>query len=139
MVHELKSKSRQTESGGWVRRFWSSQSGAMTYMAVAGTLLMLIFGGIGFDLIYAEVKRTKLQNALDRAVLAAAHPLNPGDPETVVGEYMGAMLLGDALTGAVDESNGAHRRVSATGYQTMPSHFLSLLGADTLKAEGAAS
>ncbi|MBS0125308.1 VWA domain-containing protein [Aestuariicoccus sp. KMU-90] len=130
---------RLSATGGWLGRFWSEQDGAMSYLALAGALVMMVFGGIGIDMMHAELKRTKLQNTLDRAVLAAADLDNEMGPEAVVHSYFAAMGMSDALTEvSVTETRGA-KFVDAAGHQTMPSNFLGLLGIDTLQADGLAA
>ena len=51
--------------------FAADTSGNMSYLAIVGSLVMMVFGGVGVDMMHAELKRTKVQNTLDRAVLAA--------------------------------------------------------------------
>ncbi|SMX30269.1 von Willebrand factor type A domain protein [Pelagimonas phthalicica] len=124
---------------GMMSRFRQDQDGAMSYVAVAGALVMMVFGGIGIDMIHAELKRNKVQNTLDRAVLAAASIDNTLDPEFVVQEYFRAMNMSDALgTVAVDQSLN-YKRVTADGSMSMPSNFMSLLGVNTLEVEGLAT
>ncbi|MDA7426092.1 TadE/TadG family type IV pilus assembly protein [Thalassococcus lentus] len=135
-VTKAVSETRRSATGGWLGRFWSDQSGTMSYVAVAGAMVMMVFGGIGVDMIHAELKRTKIQNTLDRAVLAAAAVENEMDAETTVQEYFNAMNLADAL-GSVDADVSArNKRVSADAAVTMPSQFMQLIGVDTLQATG---
>ncbi len=120
-------------------RFQRDQEGAMSYVAVTGALIMMVFGGIGIDMIHAELKRNKVQNTLDRAVLAAANMDNTMDPEFVVQEYFRAMNMSDALNGVSVDQSLNYKRVTADGNATMPSNFMSLLGVDTLQASGLAT
>lgn len=120
------------------RRFAGDESGSMTYMAVVLSMLMMIFGGLGIDMIYAELQRTKVQNTLDRAVLAAADLDNELEAQGVVEDYMDKMALADALI-SVDVDEGLnYRTVVAEGYKTMPSNFMQILGVDNLQAYGLA-
>ena len=99
-------------------------------------LMMMIFGGIGIDMMYAELQRTKIQNTLDRAVLAAADLDNELDAQGVVEDYMARMGLSDALV-SVDVDEGLnYRTVTADGYRTMPSNFMQLIGIDNMQAGG---
>ncbi|WP_299936620.1 TadE/TadG family type IV pilus assembly protein [uncultured Pelagimonas sp.] len=120
-------------------RFRHDDDGAMSYVAVTGALIMMVFGGIGIDMIHAELKRNKVQNTLDRAVLAAANMDNTMDPEFVVQEYFRAMNMSDALSGVSVDQSLNYKRVTADGNATMPSNFMSLLGVDTLQASGSAT
>ncbi|GGG81021.1 hypothetical protein GCM10011415_33130 [Salipiger pallidus] len=106
----------------------------MTYMAIALSMLMAISGGIGIDMIYTELQRTKVQNTLDRAVLAAADLDNELDPETVVLDYMDKMSLGGALSDIDVDEGLNYRVVTADAAVTMPSNVLKLIGIDTLAA-----
>ncbi|MCA0964285.1 TadE/TadG family type IV pilus assembly protein [Salipiger bermudensis] len=116
--------------------FRRAESGTMTFMAVALSLMMMIFGGIGIDMMYAELQRTKIQNTLDRAVLAAADLDNELDAQGVVEDYMARMGLSDALV-SVDVDEGLnYRTVTADGYRTMPSNFMQLIGIDNMQAGG---
>ncbi|MBV2360314.1 hypothetical protein KUH32_11045 [Thalassococcus sp. CAU 1522] len=108
----------------------------MSYFGVVGALAMVVFGGIGVDMMYAEVKRTKLQNTLDRAVLAAADLDQTIDPQVVVTDYFDKMQLDDAL-GNIEVTEGIGlRRVTADGSVNMPAAVLQMLGEDFLRAEG---
>ncbi|WGW03847.1 pilus assembly protein TadG-related protein [Tropicibacter oceani] len=136
---KLPAPATASASGGWLGRFWADESGSMSYFAVAGALVMMVFGGIGIDMIHAELKRNKVQNTLDRAVLAAANVDNEMDPTTTVQEYFSAMGMADALQ-SVEVTEGTGRReVKATGHVTMPSNLMGLIGVDTLQADGAAT
>ncbi|MDJ0823443.1 MAG: pilus assembly protein TadG-related protein [Paracoccaceae bacterium] len=133
-------KGQQGGVAGWLGRFWKAQDGAMSYVAVAGSLVMMVFGGIGIDMIQAELKRTKLQNTLDRAVLAAAALENELEPTSVVESYFDAMLIPDALQSVTIGANTAtDKEVTASARTVMPSNFLDLLGVASLQAEGAAT
>lgn len=126
-------------TGGWLGRFWGKQDGSISYLAVAGALVMMVFGGIGIDMIHAELKRTKLQNTLDRAVLAAANMDNAADPETTVEEYFRAMNLEDTLASVSVDQAVNFKRVSASAQAVMPSNFMQLIGVDTMQALGDAT
>ncbi|MAB08706.1 MAG: pilus assembly protein [Rhodobacteraceae bacterium] len=118
------------------RAFGRDERGSMTYMAVALSLLMMVFGGVGIDIVYAELQRNKIQNTLDRSVLAAADLDNELDAEGVVEDYMGKMAMGDALIDVEIDEGLNYRTVTAEGYKTMPSNFMRLLGVDTMQAYG---
>lgn len=127
-------------TGGWLGRFRAQQSGAMSIFAVAASMIMLVFGGIGIDMMYTELQRNRVQNTLDRAVLAAASLENALPPQTVVESYFNAMGMGDALDGVQVANSGASgREVVATASETLPANFLRLLGIENLRAEGLAA
>jgi Flp pilus assembly protein TadG len=120
-------------------RFATDTSGNMSYLAIVGSFVMMIFGGVGVDMMHAELKRTKVQNTLDRAVLAAANIENVTDPRQVVEEYFTAMGMGDALTTVDFDQSATAKRVTATGNSAIASSFMSLIGVDTLDAYGLAT
>jgi len=123
----------------WMHRFSADQTGSMSYVAVAGSLIMMVFGGIGIDLIHAELQRNKVQNTLDRAVLAAANLDHETDPQSMVEEYFRAMGMSDALDDVTVEDRLNYKSVTAEGSLQMQANFLGLLGVDTLQALGAAT
>lgn len=126
-------------SGGWLGNFWADTSGNMSYVALAGSMVMLVFGGVGIDMMHAELKRNKVQNTLDRAVLSAADLDNDIDPNVVVQEYFAAMNMSDALASVSVEANQISRRVTATGSDSIPSDFMALIGVDELDIAGRAT
>ncbi|MEQ5871107.1 VWA domain-containing protein [Sagittula sp. NFXS13] len=126
-------------TGGFLGRFWTAQDGAMSYVALVGSLIMMIFGGVGIDMMHAELKRNKVQQTLDRAVLSAANLNNTLDPESVVQDFFRAMNMEDELSGvAVDNGLGA-KRVTADGHASISSDFLSLIGVSELDVYGRAT
>ncbi|WP_165775117.1 pilus assembly protein TadG-related protein [Mameliella alba] len=122
-----------------LRHFATDTSGNMSYLAIVGSLVMMIFGGVGVDMMHAELKRTKVQNTLDRAVLAAANIENVQAPEIVVRDYLTVMGLGDALTSVQAEQGLSSKRVAAMGEASIHSGFMSLIGVNSLDASGLAA
>lgn len=121
-------------------RYARETDGNMSFLAMAGALIMMVYGGIGIDMIHSEVERTRLQNTLDRAVLAAADLEQQLDATTLVEDYLTKMNLEDALATvniSVDEGLN-YRTVSAEAQRIFPTNFLKVLGIDNLQATGAA-
>ncbi len=118
--------------------FVKDESGAMSYVAITGALILMIFGGMGIDMISAEVKRNKIQSTLDRAVLAAADLEQTINPTDVVNDYMAKMGLADTLTSVSVERGLNHKTVTADASLDTPANFLRLLGVESLRAEGLA-
>lgn len=133
-LHNLRSATR-----GWLGRYWSQTDGTMSYLAVSGSLVMMVFGGIGVDMMHAELKRTKIQHTLDRAVLAAASLDVETDPQIVVQEYFEAMGMADALGAVSVTGSTTSRNVTADAAVSMPANFMRLVGVDTMQADGSAS
>nr|WP_283254929.1 Tad domain-containing protein [Marivita sp. GX14005] len=111
----------------------------MSILALSGSMMMLVFGGVGIDMIYSEVQRTKLQNTLDRAVLAAANLDQELDPDLVVREYFRAMNMSDALSSVSVDEGLSHRIVSAQASREYDANFLKLLGVDSMHSGGSAT
>ncbi|KMK66336.1 Tad domain-containing protein [Puniceibacterium sp. IMCC21224] len=118
--------------------FRQSESGAMSYVAIAGAMILMVFGGAGIDMISTELKRNKIQSTLDRAVLAAADLEQVLDPEDVVTDYMDKMNLGDALNDVRVDHGLNYKRVTADASVTTPTNFMSLIGIENMQAKGAA-
>ncbi len=116
--------------------FLRDEEGSMSYFALVSSLVMMAFGGIGVDMVFTELNRTKVQNTLDRAVLAAADLDQILDPEDVVADYMAKMGLGDALVSSDVDEGLNYRIVTADGFVEAPSNFIGLLGIDTTTASG---
>lgn len=129
----------QSATRGWLGRFWADQDGNISFLAVAGAVVMMVFGGIGVDMMHAELKRNKVQNTLDRAVLAAADMDNTMDPELVVNDYFRAMGMSDALVSVDAQTSSLSKQVSAAGHEVMPSNFMGLIGVDNMQAAGSAT
>ncbi len=123
---------------GRVLPFVKDEDGAMSYVAITGALILMIFGGMGIDMINTELKRNKIQNTLDRAVLAAAALEQPLDPEAVVTDYMAKMGLADNLTSVNVEHGLNHRTVTAQARGTNPANFTKLLGVESMRTDGLA-
>ncbi|WP_296761732.1 Tad domain-containing protein [Sediminimonas sp.] len=82
---------------GRLSRFARDEDGVMVVLSIYMFLIMLLVAGIGVDMMRFEMERTRLQNTLDRAVLAAADLDQKLDPEDVVMNYFEKSGLGDRL------------------------------------------
>lgn len=121
-----------------VARFFHSEDGNMSIFAVFGSLSLIAIGGVGIDMMHAEMKRTKLQNTLDRAVLAAADLDQTLDAESVVRDYFDKSRMPDALT-FVDPDEGLnYRRVTAKAEEALDANFTKILGIDRFNAKATA-
>jgi Flp pilus assembly protein TadG len=70
------------------RRFRNDEDGAMIVFGLIFFVLMLMIGGLAVDFMRFEYTRTRLQNTLDRATLAAASLDQQLDPTLVVKDYL---------------------------------------------------
>ncbi|MFZ5962145.1 Tad domain-containing protein [Thalassococcus sp. BH17M4-6] len=111
----------------------------MSEMGIVCSLLLMAFAGIGVDLIGNELKRTKLQNTLDRAVLAAADLEQILDPTLVVNDYMDKMDLGDALASVSVQTGLNYKTVSGDAHVVSSANFMKALGVENLQANATAA
>ena len=128
----LKNRLTPNEMMFMLKHFARKEDGAMTLFAVFMFLMMILVAGLGVDLMRHEMERTKIQNTIDRAVLAAADLDQTLDPSAVVTDYMDKAGVGQHLS-EVNVNEGLNfRTVTATAQATTPTQFMSMLGVDTL-------
>lgn len=117
-----------------VSRFKRDESGFATLFACFMIMMMVLVGGIGVDIMRAEMERVRLQNTLDRAVLAAADRDQKLTPQEVVLDYMAKSGI-DNLVSAEDVLANVNKneRFVEVGSTTMaPTQFMHLMGVDEL-------
>ncbi|MEO1557908.1 MAG: Tad domain-containing protein [Pseudomonadota bacterium] len=104
----------------------------MTIFSVSLFMMMLLIGGIGVDLMRNEMERVRLQNTVDRAVLAAADLDQTLDPAAVVSDYFEKSgMSGYANSVTVNEGLN-YRIVTANASTTSPTQFMRLMGVEEL-------
>lgn len=94
--------------------------------------MMMVAGGFALDIMRSEVDRTNLQNAVDRAVLAAAALEQDRDPRTVVEDFLRASQVDVDDVQIVVSDTGSVRSVSAATTSEIDSLFLGMLGHETV-------
>lgn len=104
-------------------RFRKEDDGVMVGFAVILVIMMVMLGGLGADIMLAEMKRTRLQHTLDRAVLAAADLDQTRGATEVVEDYFDKSGVEYETVQATSETNMSHttvtrRSVSATATVT---------------------
>lgn len=105
-------------------RFRREEDGAMTFLTITIFVIVIMIGGIGIDAMMAEMRRTQLQDTLDRAVLAAAALDQPLAPDVVVQQYLNnPRLSGTVVDMQVTEGIG-FKSVRATAETTFNTRFL---------------
>lgn len=119
-----------------VLRFGRAEEGGMIILALMFMILMLMMGGLAVDLMRFEHTRTRLQNTLDRATLAAASLDQDLDPTSVVEDYMRKAGLADQLTSVEVNSAMNERIVHSTGVADTNPLFLHMMGIYDLDAHG---
>jgi hypothetical protein len=117
-------------------RFVRDESGVATIFACFIIMMMVLVGGIGVDLMHNEMERTKLQNTLDRSVLAAANLEQQLDPESVVRDYFAKSNQTRYLKSVTVVNNTFDREVTATAHKEVPTQFMRLMGVPELGAPG---
>lgn len=124
-----------------LRRFVNDDDGSMTIFACFLIMMMLLVGGIGVDLMRSEMERTRLQNTVDRAVLAAADLDQEMDPEAVVTDYFEKSGLGSYLQSVTVDEGLNFRTVTAKAATKSPTRFMKFMGVPELNvpAVGTAS
>lgn len=111
-----------------LRRFVSDDDGSMTIFACFLLMMMLLVGGIGVDLMRSEMERTRLQNTVDRAVLAAADLDQEKPPKEVVTDYFKKSGLGSYLQSVTVDEGLNYRTVTARAATKSPTRFMRLMG-----------
>ena len=129
-------------------RFIRDESGTLTVFAVITYTSAIAMAGIAIDLARVEMERTRIQLAVDNAVLAGATLNTIIDPATgttkspseIVSMYLAKsdlpsgfqyMTSSDA-TGTIAEGVAGARVVSVSGSLTVGMVFMDMLGVDTL-------
>lgn len=117
-----------------LHRFRREEDGVMVAFSLMMLIMMLMIGGIGIDIMRFEMDRARLQNTIDRAVLAAADLDQDIDANVVVNDYFAKAGLSEYLTGINVESSIGSKRVAASAETTFNTFFLKLMGIETLTA-----
>lgn len=117
-----------------LHRFRHEEDGVMVAFSMLMLLTMLVVGGIGVDIMRYEMDRARLQNTLDRAVLAAADLDQELNPKDVVTDYFTKAGLAQYLKGIDVKTGLGSKRVEATAEAESNTFFLKLMGIETLTA-----
>ncbi len=126
---------------GFVRtqivRFKEEEEGSIVIFSLFLFLAMVIFGGVAVDLMLYENRRTHVQNATDRAVLAAANLKQTVPAKEVVKDYLlkvGVVVDDDDID--VQEIGTAPvvtgRQVSVRVEAQSPTLLMNMLGVESL-------
>lgn len=122
-------------------RFLREEDGALIHLAMQIFLVMLICTGISIDFVRLEERRTKIQNTLDRATLAAASLSQQLDPTLVVNDYLKKAGLDylDVTPEVAQGSLGEWRRVTVKATDNMHTIFGGLININSLEVVGAST
>ncbi|QDC10221.1 hypothetical protein FHY55_13615 [Oceanicola sp. D3] len=119
---------------GRLKRFAEETEGNLILFALFLLVCMCMAVGIGIDVMRFEMTRTKLQNTLDRAVLAAADMDQTLDPEEVVADYFSRAGLGDFNIDVTVDEGLNYRNVQATTEAEIKTLLMRMVGVKTFTA-----
>jgi len=94
-------------------KFHRDENGSLIIFSLFIFVLMLMIGGMAVDMMRYENTRTKLQNTLDRSILAAADLDQTLDPQAVVEDYFDKAGMRDYLLSVTVDQGLNYRTVSA--------------------------
>ena len=120
-----------------MRRFAREDDGNLTVMGVFMFVGIVAMCGVGVDLMLNEKERTRLQNTLDRAVLAAADLDQKGNATSVVESYFDAAGLPHTLADVTVDQGLNYKTVSASASSAVDPLFIDVLGVDSMTAPAA--
>lgn len=120
-------------------RFRDDESGAMLLFGLMMLVGILVISGMSVDLVRYESMRTRLQNTLDSATLAAANLDQTLKPTSVVEDFMAKAGLSGYLTNVTVTGGMNNRTVSAQAAADVPTVFLRLAGIDNLTPQTAST
>jgi hypothetical protein len=120
-----------------LRRFGRDDEGGLIIFSLFLMAAIMMMVGVAVDVARNEVTRTKLQNTLDRAILAAADLDQTLPPVQVVGDYFDKAGLSDFLVNVDLDEGLNYRTVSAESRADLPTMFLNMVGIPTLTVPAA--
>lgn len=127
-------------SRAFLRAFRRDERGEIIILTLLLLITMLIMGGMAVDFMRFESKRVVLQDATDRAVLAAADLDQTIDPEDVIYEYFEASGYDrSVVTPNILRNSASVREIEVTSQIDMDTIFLRLVGIDDLTAPAAST
>ena len=120
-------------------RFHREEDGVFIAFSMFIMVIILMVAGIGVDTMRFEMERTRLQNTVDRAVLAAADLDQTLAPKAVVEDYFVKAGITDVVP-VVDPKTGVgYKSVNATVQKTLNTQFMRMSGVDELTIPAAAT
>jgi len=122
-------KSKLNRSPG---HFCRDENGSIMIFSLMAFIVMVLLTGIAIDVLRQETSRIKLQNTLDRAILAAANLDQELDPELVVRDYFEKAGMTRFLGKITVESDAkrSYRTVTANATASVPTMFMHWKGVD---------
>lgn len=117
-----------------VRRFAHDASGAFVIFALYMIVFVLLAVGVGIDMMNTEIVRTRMQNTVDRAVLAAADLEQNLTPEDVVRDYFARSGVPAGAVNVQSSASDTERVVTADITANVGSLFINMVGVNSLPA-----
>ncbi|MBV1895713.1 MAG: Tad domain-containing protein, partial [Rhodobacteraceae bacterium] len=117
-----------------MNRFAKDDNGTILVLSIYFFLLIVMFAGIGVDMIMFERDRSRLQSTSDRASLAAADLDQTLDPEAVVEDYFAKEGLSDYLISVNVDEGLNYRTVSVVASSDVQTNFMHMTGVESLTA-----
>ncbi|MDJ0827253.1 MAG: Tad domain-containing protein [Rhodobacter sp.] len=118
----------RARSAGFAR----GEDGSLIIFSLFIFVLMLIIGGLSVDLMRFETTRTKLQNTVDRAALAAASLNQQLTPTEVVNDYFAKSGMSQFLKNVEVTEAINFRQVDVDTEVNVPTHFFNMVGIENL-------
>ncbi len=116
-----------------VVRFRRDEEGGFIIFTLYLFIMMLMIGGLAVDFMRYEITRSRLQNTLDRAILAAADLDQTLPPEDVVQNYFDINGMTQFLNTPTIVTGGInYRTVNANASATIPMMFANMIGIETM-------
>ena len=122
----------KTENHRFLSRISRDESGSMTVFGLLVFFMILIIGGLAVDVMHSEMRRTRLQDTLDRAILSASSLTQDLAPEEVVRDYFEVSGLENHLGDISVDAGLGYKSVAATASASVNTHFMRLVGVDSL-------
>ncbi len=139
MTSELPNTQTALSARAWghAKRFSKDEDGLITIFATFMLIMILMVCGIAVDLMRNEIERTKLQNTLDRAIVAAADLDSTLDAEAVVHDYFAKSGVSEYLESVIVTPGeflptSHFRTVTAIARARTPSPYMRMTGVDSL-------
>lgn len=131
---KLTAFARRSRFAGYMNRFAKDDNGTILVLSIYFFLLIVMFAGIGVDMIMFERDRSRLQSTSDRASLAAADLDQTLDPEAVVEDYFAKEGLSDYLISVNVDEGLNYRTVSVVASSDVQTNFMHMTGVESLTA-----
>ncbi len=119
--------------GGRIRAFRHDEDGAIMLFVVIMFLMMVVVSGGAVDFMRQETERARLQDSLDRGVLAAAAFSQGLGAEDTVGSYLvSSRVPNRVIVNVSTDASTYSRQVTAQASYDLNTFFLKIIGINNL-------